>query len=285
MKSIGLSLPWDYLADRILSNDCLALKDIFNNPEECLDLLKEQGVSVIELRHRSPDLTFSDMEAVFQSLIKYNMDISIHGELYPHGDKWTLKEVFPWMETASALLPPSYELMVTLHPVTGAESDAECREATVRFLNSLYRELSSESLSFRLALENQRRKGRGTVGTSFNEIIELCRKTEAGDIGICWDMGHGHANYLLDESDYTQFPPTDFTSAVWHTHIHDLGPDGRTHWPLSEERIPLLENIALLQEAGYDGILNLELSFERFRNQIDSKQSLLESIKRLKRNI
>ena len=48
-----------------------------------------------------------------------------------------------------------------------------------------------------------------------------------------------------------------------HTHIHDLGP--KTHCPLSCGVIPLELYLDLLLGAGYAGLLDLELSADRFQ--------------------
>ena len=98
-------------------------------------------------------------------------------------------------------------------------------------------------------------------------------------------MGHCFANYLLDNTLYPIYPHFEFSAAVIHTHIHDLGPDGRTHWIFKENIIPLADYVGQLKVVGYEGVYNLELSFDRFAAEENQRSLIKETIIKLRNMI
>jgi sugar phosphate isomerase/epimerase len=272
MKKIGISIPWDYLSGSIETMEASLLEKTYGNAENFLKFIKALGVTYIELRHRKKDMPNVHMEFVFKLLADFNFNITIHGDDLSYNN-WTINDVFPWIEAfknVNSLI--SDQLMVTLHPYKGQASKSEYQVKTIEFIQRLADEIKNYYLPFSLALENQRNKGFVDPGTSFFEVEEMWREINRSNVGICWDMGHCYANYQLDNSTYPVYPHNKFTSATTHTHIHDLGPDGRTHWIFKENRVPLKDYIGQLKTAGYKGVYNLELSFDRFagvKNQTD----------------
>ena len=282
MKKIGISIPWDYLSGNIVTKDGKILKQNFGNAADFLKFLKDLEVTHVELRHRKEDISKSEMKSVFQLITDSEFQISIHGDSPPNSKTWTINQVFPWIEafknTNSSISNP---LMVTLHPYKGKKEKEVYRIQTVEFVRQLSDKLKKSNLPINLALENQRNKGFIDPGTSFFEIEQMWKDINRNNVGICWDMGHCFANYLIDNSIYPLFPHNKFTKAVTHTHIHDLGPDGRTHWIFKENKVPLAENVSRLIEAGYSGIYNLELSFDRFASEKDQSKLLKDTIIKL----
>jgi len=280
---IGVSLPWDFLSDQNRTKGAVVLKDVFRTPRECLDFLKDQGASSVELRHRLPEMKSEEMTGVLEFLKKNKMGITIHGEVYPHSEDWTAYDLLPWMKAAGRVFDESDEVMITLHPVSGEGTAESCRRSTIRYLRRLADEIGGEPVNYRLALENQRDKGKIDPGTTFSEVADMHRETGHPAVGVCWDMGHGYSNYHNNFDGNPLVPPRDFIAETIHTHIHDLGPDGKTHWPFLENRVPLEQYTDLLRAAGYGGVYNLELSFDRFSGEPDIRGCLKNSIRQLNR--
>ena len=286
MKKIGVSIPWDYISGNIVTTDGEILKQNFGNAADFLKFLKDIEVTHVELRHRKKDMPKSEMKSVFQLLTDSEFQITIHGDSPPEGKIWTINQVFPWIEAFNNTKPSaSNPLMVTLHPYKGKKDKEVYRIQTVEFIRQLSDKIIENNIPIILALENQRNKGFIDPGTSFSEIEQMWKEINRSNVGICWDMGHCYANYLIDKTIYPLFPHDKFTKQVTHTHIHDLGPDGRTHWIFKENIVPLADNIEHLKNMGYSGVYNLELSFERFSSEPDQLKLLRDTIIKLREMI
>jgi len=283
MKKIGVSIPWDYLSGYIVTKEAEILKNIYGKSEIFLKFLKNLEVTHIELRHRKNDMSQIDMESVFQLLSDFSFHITIHGDNPLQGNKWTLDDVFPWIDSFKKIQSNTDDpIMITLHPITGPESESEYRVQTISFINRLDDMILNNNLPIKLALENQRSKKVNDPGKSFVEIEGMWREIDRSNVGICWDMGHCFANHLLNNSLYPIYPHFEFSAGTIHTHIHDLGPDGRTHWIFKENKVPLADFVNQLKAVGYKGIYNLELSFNRFAGEKNQKELIKETIIKLR---
>ena len=65
-------------------------------------------------------------------------------------------------------------------------------------------------------------------------------------VGICWDLAHDRENGFRD-SRWTPDPGEEFLSKVFHIHLHDLGHDGQSHYPLVLGTVPFKEQFEDLQ--------------------------------------
>ena len=91
---------------------------------------------------------------------------------------------------------------------------------------------------------------------------------------MCWDMGHTTMNVL--DGRMPHLPPAAFLDRVIHTHIHDLrtaSPSAardslETHHPLTHGVVRVDEYLDLLHDRGYDAVLDLELSPQRFPDAV-----------------
>jgi sugar phosphate isomerase/epimerase len=286
MKKIGVSIPWDYLSGKFIIKESKVIKDTYGRADKFLKLLQNLEVTHVELRHRKAEMSEMDMEAVFKLLYDFKFKITIHGDTPLQGNNWSINDVFPWLHSYKNIYSNFTEpIIVTLHPFTGSKEISYYREQTVTFIKRLDDFITKDNLPVKLALENQRSKKTNDPGKSFIEIEEMWKDINKTNVGICWDMGHCFANYLIDNSIYPLFPHKKFTKAAIHTHIHDLGPDGRTHWIFKENRVPLADNVSQLKDAGYSGIYNLELSFDRFFSEPDQPKLLKETIIKLREMI
>jgi len=284
VNKIGMSLPWDYLSGNFIAKESLVVKDVLGLPEEGLELLKDFGVESIELRHLRSELSMDDMKRALFQLRKSEFHISIHSEDPPDSDNWSLSDLFPWRKLLEETdIISQSEITLALHPVTGTGKNPVevLRDQTIKMLSRLSLLQKSWKPDFHFALENQRVKELTDPGTTFDEIYRMWNKHDSPAIGICWDMGHGYANHL--KNGHPEIPSDDFINAVTHTHIHDLGPSGSTHWPFIENRVPLELFINRLKERNYKGIYNLELGFNRFESVPGKRRVVEETVQRLVR--
>jgi len=283
MKKIGMSIPWDYLSGNIVTTDAELLKQNFGSAAEFLNFLKDLEVTHIELRHRKTGMSQNDMESVFRILSDFKFYITIHGDNPLQGDDWTINDIFPWLDSFNKINPNNIDtIIITLHPFTGPDSEAIYREQTVEFIKRLDDLILKNTLPIKLALENQRSKKISNPGISFIEVEGMWKEICRNNVGICWDMGHCFSNYLLDKTLYPIYPHFEFSAATTHTHIHDIGPDGRTHWVFKENKVPLSDYIRQLKAAGYTGIYNLELSFDRFAAENNHPKFIKDTITKLR---
>jgi sugar phosphate isomerase/epimerase len=156
----------------------------------------------------------------------------------------------------------------------------DLRLGTIAILRKLVLLQNDWKHRYRFALENQRVKGSVNPGRSFDGILSMCDEIDSPAVGICWDFGHGVANHI--KNSLPLYPPKEFLAACIHTHIHDLGPSGATHWPFAENVVPLEDFGGLLVAQAYKGVFNLELGFDRF-GAVKGKWDLLAaSISRLR---
>ena len=282
VSDIGVSLPWDYISGNLLTSEASVLAELLGPAANGLAFFADHGVSSIELRHRHPKSTTGDMRAAFLQLLDRAFTVTIHGEEPPQAEGDGVSGMCPWMQTLNEIdAGGDREIMITQHPFTGIGEERDLRAKTVGFLPQLLTERLGADSGYRLALENQRLKEIVDPGTSFHGIYGMWEEMANPRIGICWDMGHSFANTVKDKG-YPVDPPAEFLDQVVHTHIHDLGPDGRTHWPFRENRVPVERFMGLLKEHGYTGIYNLELSFDRFAQVDDTTVLLSKSIEMLK---
>ena len=98
------------------------------------------------------------------------------------------------------------------------------------------------------------------IGDNYPEILDILSNFEYENLGICWDFGHAYAMYQRGLQE--QFPTSEFLNKVIHCHVHDCL-DQKTHLPLGMGDAPIEQNIQLLLQHDYDGILNLELAPHR----------------------
>lgn len=280
MNKLGISLPWDFLSDTLLTKEALIIKSNMGSPSIFLKILKEEGVTSIELRHRHKDLPYDDMYKAVEIAKAFEFALNIHGEALPEPSFFDFTGLFPWYKIVNELYRDNKNtITVTFHPLIKDKDKKLSAKITVEILKKLI--TFNELPSCTYALENQRSKGYIDPGITFKGIVDMVSKIPDKKIGICWDMGHSYSNVI--NYNHTLFPPKEFLERVTHTHIHDLGPAGRTHWPFKENEVPLEKNIKLLQSYDYKGVYNLELSFDRFAEEPDIYSLVTGTIKKMRK--
>jgi len=277
MSNLSISLPWDYLADTINTNEAHIIKSRIGPNKVLLQLLKDSGITQIELRHRYKKISYESMIRSVSIIKESGFSLSIHGESLQEPKNFSYVKLFPWYRIISEVCPGE-NVIVTFHPYIDNRTEKKLAETTVEIFALLLKQKEFPTYSY--ALENQRFKGYEDPAISFDGTVAIVQSMPEQKIGICWDMGHSFSNTV--NFNHPQFPSEDFLSRVIHTHIHDLGPGGRTHWPFKENKVPLEENIRLLQSINYRGAYNLELSFDRFAEEEKIETLLLNTIKKIR---
>jgi sugar phosphate isomerase/epimerase len=172
-------------------------------------------------------------------------------------------------------------LLLTLHGYSQPHGDEEeLRDRTKALFTYLDDLVERETAPVTFALELNRAKGVADPANTYAATADLCARIDRERVGICWDWGHGYHNIL--EGSMEPDLPEAFLERVIHTHIHGVGPTGRTHWPLDRGRLPLEQYAAALLDRGYRGVFTLELSPERFSSEGPVGPSFLDSISLLK---
>jgi sugar phosphate isomerase/epimerase len=277
--NLGVSLPYDYLCGADASPAAAALRATFGPAEAALQVLRHHGVRTVEVRHFLTDTPAEMVVRAAQRVWQAGCVVTLHPATPPRCEVNGLSGVFPWLpEIADQLLRYQSELMLTIHACSCVAGDlVRLRKQTETMFKHLAQMADADRIPARFALELNRFKGEGDPSTSYRSVAEMYARIGQERVGICWDWGHTQAN--VAEGIMEAEPPPEFVRGVIHTHIHDLGPSGETHWPLSCGRVPLKENVRTLRRAEYRGVYCLELSPERFHPQVRADRALLESIR------
>jgi len=275
---IGLSLAWTYLAGNPAGRCSNKWTDFFGDSHEFLSLLETGPVSSIEFRHFDEVEDQKTIHNAAKAIAGTSFNATIHGDISYKDIDHDFFEVFPWFEILMTYIPERIrDTVITVHPVLSPDNNIhESKYLTVRLIDHLLNITERKNIPVFFALEIQRDKGRTDPGTTYQGLMELYQQINHQRLGFNWDMGHTQSNVL--QGKLPPFPDESFLSTVSHTHIHDLNTDGQTHWPLTEGRIPLKENIRKLEQTGYRGIYNLELASDRFAHEKNAAANILKSI-------
>ncbi len=280
MDRMGISLPWDYISDSTYTKEAAVIQTAMGPQEIFLKQLKDEGVVSIELRHRHKGLTFDEMYQAVDRIAAAGFSFTIHGEALPKPEEFSFTKLFSWYKIVNKIITTdTHAVVVTFHPLIVDNERDRSAELTSTVLRSIVE--STQLPSYTYALENQRSKGYIDPAVTFDGVVRMVAEVPDKQVGICWDMGHSYSNVV--HYNHPVFPPKEFLERVIHTHIHDLGPSGRTHWPFKENKVPLEKNVRLLQSYNYKGIYNMELSFDRFAHEASIKQLVLKSLRTLRK--
>lgn len=272
---VGMSLPPVYLAGPGHARYTAALGE----PEEALAALRRAGVAAVELRAIREDTAPELAREAALRVLAAGLELTVHARL-PHPPAPLV--LGPALrELCRALTRRGTPAVVTVH---GYESAEETREAlaehTVHAARALLEDAERAGIPIRLALElNRKKSGLADPGTAYNDLLDLHARIDHPWLGFCWDLGHTFSNVC--QGLLTLPPPEDFLRRVIHTHIHDLGPNGETHWPLTAGRLPLADCVGSLAATGYSGVLNLELEPNRYDPDTDLRAGIFASLERL----
>jgi sugar phosphate isomerase/epimerase len=280
--TIGCSLPTRFIAGEHATNRLeLDWVEMYGSADACFVALRDLGVTSIELRDVREGTDPTLVVRALDALRNASMRVSVH--LWLPRDARDLRPLVAEIERA---LPEGSESVPCIVHGHHAETERERTDAmgtTVDGLRVLCRDLHEANSPLEPTLELCRRKPGGPVGTTFDELVTLHDRVAEPNLRLCWDMGHTRSNHVTDGDDL--IPRADFLGCVAHTHIHDLGPGGRTHGPLRDLDGPIADQVHTLARTAYRGVFDLELEPGRWsmesaqaREAVEGSVGVLRSI-------
>lgn len=192
------------------------------------------------------------------------LTVTIHGAMAKED---TDSFFAPYLPLFAAGLQDSYN--ITLHPLREASDTRD-----------MLRALLAVDHPVTFTLENQRNRSAETAGWGCAPVAAMVAEIGDRRLGTCLDFGHQLSNFRKFGPEQDPIPQA-FYALAGHTHIHSYH-NGTTHFPLHAGETLLEEHIAALRQAGYTGILNLELHAERYHMEFDVREALERSIAILK---
>ncbi len=250
---IGCALPFG-----LFSGKESPLSRAFGGAEGVLDFCA-QTFDTVELRTVSATADPQAVLAAAKKCLSLGLGVTIHGQLTETAETFFA----PYLALFDAHLQAAYS--ITVHP----RADLALTEC---LLAEICRIAEKEQYPVTVMLENQRVKN--GVGTGVcADVAAIVRRIASPYLKVCFDFGHSlsnERNFALDT------PTVDFYALVRHTHIHSLD-HGRTHFPITHGETLLDRNLDALVACGYDGVLSLELSAERFEEYYDVRASFARS--------
>lgn len=292
---IGVSIQ-----DSVFRKKDLTLIANHNNLEAFLLELKSNGVQSIEIRKLIRNLdenVANSYNTAIQLMWDIGFEITIHGDVTGDFTGQHFAEVYPSMEyILNHFTKYQDSLTMTLHAYQEKNSETSSeilKKHTIELLGNWVKLVEKDNIPLYFGLENNRKKSNATdPGNSCAGAEEMVSNINNPHLGITWDMGHYFSNLSMYSnyestklgSNNIHLPKDSFLEKVYHTHIHGLSEAGRTHFPLTEEEsLPLESYVSALNKFNYNGVLNLELSFERFTEEMNINNHLIASIERLKK--
>lgn len=278
---IGFALYIDVLLGLEFSPKRSIWERACTSSRELLNCLKKEGINNIELKLPA-ELGTDRIRLALQMLCENGFHYSFHAPSmsdFPDGME-------PYLQYLNQLLNISVEfnrqtILVVLHGLSGTGIN---RLALIAESKDRLRKIVANigDTHFKFALENLRdmnSNGKRKCGTSYTEVLEIQNDVGQERMGICWDFGHGYSQ--AEHGVHERIPPYEFLKQVWHTHIHDYR-DNITHLPLGHGIIPYQLYIQKLQEAGFNGIYNLELNPSRVTDPENFLKYITKSIRLIK---
>ncbi|WP_282940340.1 TIM barrel protein [Paenibacillus sp. RC67] len=269
-------------------NDLIAHYD---RVELLLDALKSSGVGSIEIRilpRGADEWAYRDL---IQTIWDVGLQVTIHGHVAGEHPGSRFAEIYPSMSYVLKHFHKYQDsLTMALHAFdakTGSEE--ELHRQTVELLQDWVGMIDAEQLPLRIGIENNRKKSsKVDPGDSIEGVLRIVNEVNSPYVGITWDMGHFYSNLLdvhglkeLPEEPMLDLPPAEFLQKAIHTHIHGMGATG-THNPLTRRNsLPLEHYVSALQQAGYKGKYNLELTMNKFDQDQSLCAHVLDSVRRL----
>jgi len=254
----GLSLPISYVAGRPANARAFLYRQAFGPAPRFLETASARGLGHVELRWVGPGVEADLARDAASAVRGAGLSLSVHGTL-PERIAPPLDEAYPAL--AACLEDAPEPVILVVHALSADKgSMPEYADRTRTALAALADLAAEAGRPLRLALENNRYRRRCDPGATASGIVRMTDGYAPDRVGVCWDFGHMFANVRqhVEPDD----PDPVFVRRVIHVHVHDVAE--RTHQPLTVGNVPLARWVALLDGAGYDGVLNLELNPDNF---------------------
>jgi sugar phosphate isomerase/epimerase len=230
-----------------------------------LTLLKEAGIKNIEIKPKEGHFDYHDpkyldemskefkkneIEVISMHMPTNGVDISLIEE---YDRVWSVREV---EKTALALLRLGGEILV-VHPGSEIEDEKMKKARREKSEQSLEEILKfCEHWGIKIALENTLP---GKTGDSIPEILEIVKKFNSKNLGICLDAGHCNiTSSLYNHSGVVKCLP-EIKDYLCHLHIHDNSGKSDDHYLLFEGNIDWKKFVEGLKEINYQGVFMFEL--------------------------
>lgn len=255
---IGFSFFWQLIPGLTDPNKPGVWQKAIPEVDVALDRFKEIGIKSIELK-LTEHVDFQLLFKAVEKLVQQGFQISFHAPgrfHYPddlNQQLTNLADITKFLNDELKLSP-----LWVVHPLNSAtQQRSQTIIQTVHYLRQIQDSIGK--FQARVALEILRNRAdseKTHVGDSYGEILDIVSNFQNDNLGICWDFGHAHAMYQRGLQE--QFPPSQFLKKVIHCHVHDCF-NQKTHLPLGKGDVAIQQNIRLLKQYNYQGILNLEL--------------------------
>lgn len=251
--------------------------------ESKLPLLKEAGIKYIEVKPKEGHFDFQDPKYLEEMAREFkkngikvkSMHVPTNGvdiSLIEEYDRvWSIREV---EKTILALLRLEGEIIV-IHPGSKIEDEGERKRHRERSEQSLEEILKfCEHWGIKIALENTLP---GKTGDSISEILEIVKKFNSKNLGICLDTGHCNITSSLYNHNGVIDSLKEIRDYLCHLHIHDNFGKSDDHYLPFEGNINWKEFIRVLKEIEYKGVFMFEI-----RKSADNKEKeALQNIKNI----
>ena len=275
---IGFSLPINYVTGKLACELSTLWAGVYESVDECLRSFKGLGVTSVEISKISKETSPSQLKHAVEVVGDMGLGITIHGWLPEMGSQPDVPLGIQELERALMKYQPEGLIPFTVHSHSYEDivdaSKKEVAKRTLQDLNLLCKALAPKSV-FAVALVLCRHKERRSVGVTYDDVLSMAEQVGSENLGLCWDVGHSQANYHKEKD--LRLPSEEFVKQVIHTHIHDVGAKGRTHWPVLTDQGYVRKCIDILKSSGYAGVYNLELSLLRWELSPKECRSHIES--------
>ena len=250
-----------------------------------LPLLKEAGIKYLEVKPKEGHFNYYDPKYLDEMYKEFkrngikviSMHMPIHGadiSLIEEYDRvWSIREV---EKTALALLRLRGEILV-VHPGSKIKDEKMRKARREKSEQSLEEILKfCEQWGIKIALENTLP---GKTGDSISEILEIVKKFDSKNLGICLDTGHCNiTSSLYNHNGVAECLP-EIKDYLCHLHIHDNYGKSDDHSLPFEGNINWKKFVKGLKEINYQGVFMFEL-----RKKINNEE-MLRNIKEFYHNL
>lgn len=238
-------------------------------PIELLSKTKEMGISSIEV---SPDESIMPKNTYLEiAKLSRNLSIDINYHIPYFADNF-LYEMMNFQEYKTdikakyeALISIIYDMqniicrpsILTVHGARFSDKERKDKALynTLSFHDWLLNFLDKRNIELKLALETLN-KNENTIGNCREDIAYIINEFKDSKMGVCWDICHDAFNYSPGKTPMDDI----FFQNIIYCHIHGFDiENNKSHISIKNSDISFDDQMSLLLDKGYKGVLNLEL--------------------------